>query len=99
MLILPGSPPLSKAKKSTVDTVARFSRFFGNSLEFCLNMQSRYDLEVLMEKKEQELKKVAADGAALPLTHRRGWYRIISGGRTDETPANRDQYPENAHRK
>ena len=44
--------------KITADTAVRFSRFFGNSPEFWLNMQSRYDLEVLMEEKEREMKKI-----------------------------------------
>jgi len=45
-------------RKITADTAVRFSRFFGNSPEFWLNMQSRYDLEVLMEEKEREMKKI-----------------------------------------
>jgi addiction module HigA family antidote len=45
-------------RKITADTAVRFSRFFGNSPEFWLNMQSRYDLEVLMEEKEREMNKI-----------------------------------------
>ena len=39
-------------RKITADTAMRLSRFFGTTPEFWLNMQSRYDLEVLMEEKE-----------------------------------------------
>jgi addiction module HigA family antidote len=45
-------------RKITADTAARLSKFFGNSPEFWLNMQSRYDLEVLMEKKAKEMNKI-----------------------------------------
>ena len=40
-----------RCKRSiTIDTALRFSRFFGNSAEFWLNLQSHYDLE---EKKRE----------------------------------------------
>lgn len=45
-------------RKITADTALRFSRFFGNSAAFWMNMQSRYDLEVQMEAKEKELSKI-----------------------------------------
>ncbi len=45
-------------RKITADTALRFSRFFGNSAEFWMNMQSRYDLEILLEEKEKELNKI-----------------------------------------
>ena len=38
-------------RKITADTALRFSKFFGNSAGFWMNMQSRYDLEVLSEEK------------------------------------------------
>ncbi len=41
----------------TADTALRLSRYFGNSAEFWLNLQSRYDLE--MAKKE--LPRIASD--------------------------------------
>jgi len=46
-------------RKITADTAMRFSRFFGTTPEFWLNMQSRYDLEVIKEKKETELSKIS----------------------------------------
>ena len=45
-------------RKITADTAMRLSRFFGTTAQFWLNMQSRYDLEVLMEKKEKEMNKI-----------------------------------------
>ena len=45
-------------RKITADTALRFSRFFGNSAEFWMNMQSRYDIEILLEEKEKELEKI-----------------------------------------
>lgn len=45
-------------RKITADTAVRLSRFFGNNPEFWMNMQSRYDLEVLMEEKEKEMNKI-----------------------------------------
>ena len=43
-----------KGKRAiTADTALRFSRFFGNSAQFWLNIQAHYDLEV----KERELRK------------------------------------------
>jgi addiction module HigA family antidote len=46
-------------RKITADTALRFSRFFGNSAEFWMNMQSRYELEVLSEKNDSDLKKIS----------------------------------------
>ncbi len=46
-------------RKITADTALRFSKFFGNSAGFWMNMQSRYDLEVLSEEKENELNKIS----------------------------------------
>jgi addiction module HigA family antidote len=48
-----------KGKRSiTIDTALRFSKFFGNSPEFWINIQVHYDMEekkILMAK---ELKKI-----------------------------------------
>ncbi|MCK5672024.1 MAG: HigA family addiction module antidote protein [Spirochaetales bacterium] len=46
-------------RKITADTALRFSKFFGNSAGFWMNMQSRYDLEVLSEEKEKELNRIS----------------------------------------
>lgn len=45
-------------RKITADTALRFSRFFGNSAAFWMNMQTRYDLEVLAEKNDSTLSKI-----------------------------------------
>jgi addiction module HigA family antidote len=45
-------------RKITADTAIRLSRFFGTTPGFWMNMQSRYDLETLMEEKETELNKI-----------------------------------------
>ena len=47
-----------KGRRITADTAIRLSRFFGTTPEFWLNMQSRYDLETLMEEKGDELRKI-----------------------------------------
>lgn len=46
-------------RKITADTALRFSKFFGNSASFWMNMQTRYDLETLSEQKESELNKIS----------------------------------------
>jgi addiction module HigA family antidote len=45
-------------RKITADTAVRLSRFFGTTAGFWMNMQGRYDLETLMEEKEQELSRI-----------------------------------------
>ncbi|MCL2381525.1 MAG: HigA family addiction module antitoxin [Treponema sp.] len=40
------------SRRITVDMALRFSRYFGNSAQFWLNLQNYYDLELEMEKKE-----------------------------------------------
>jgi len=45
-------------RKITADTALRFSKFFGNSAEFWMNMQSRYELEVLSEDKDSNIQKI-----------------------------------------
>ena len=42
-------------RRITADTAIRLSRFFGTTPGFWMNMQSRYDLERLMEEKGKEL--------------------------------------------
>ena len=39
-------------RRITVDMALRFSRYFGNSAQFWLNLQNYYDLESELEKKE-----------------------------------------------
>lgn len=42
----------------SADTALRLSKYFGNSAEFWLNLQARYDLEVQKEAISEELKKL-----------------------------------------
>lgn len=51
-------------RKITADTALRFSRFFGNTAEFWMNMQGRYDLERLKEINEAEFKKITIHQAS-----------------------------------
>ncbi|MBT3273841.1 MAG: HigA family addiction module antidote protein [Spirochaetales bacterium] len=46
-------------RKITADTALRFSKYFGNSAAFWMNMQSRYDLEVLSEKNDSVINKIS----------------------------------------
>jgi len=46
-------------RKITADTALRLSKFFGNSADFWMNMQSRYELEILSEEKKQELSRIS----------------------------------------
>ena len=45
-------------RRITADTAIRLSRFFGTTPGFWMNMQSRYDLEILMEEKGAELERI-----------------------------------------
>lgn len=55
-----------KGKRSiTVDTALRFSKFFGNSPEFWINIQVHYDMEekkVLMAKELKRIKTFVFKG-------------------------------------
>ncbi|MCP4156431.1 MAG: HigA family addiction module antidote protein [bacterium] len=42
----------------SIDTALRFSKFFGNSAEFWLNIQNHYDLEVKKQFLSGELEKI-----------------------------------------
>lgn len=42
----------------SIDTALRFSRFFGNSAEFWINIQNHYDLEEKRETLSGELEKI-----------------------------------------
>ncbi len=39
----------------TADTALRLARYFGTSAEFWLNLQNHYDLELLRDRKGEEL--------------------------------------------
>lgn len=45
-------------RRITVDTAIRLSRFFGTTPGFWINMQTRYDLEVLLEEKGEEFDRI-----------------------------------------
>jgi antitoxin HigA-1 len=45
-------------RKITVDTALRFSKYFGNSAEFWLNIQNEYDLRIEKELLETELNEI-----------------------------------------
>ena len=42
----------------SADTALRFSKFFGNSAEFWLNIQNHYDLELKKDSLNSELKSI-----------------------------------------
>ena len=42
----------------TADTALRLARYFGNSPEFWLNLQTRYELELAEEKSGKEIAKL-----------------------------------------
>jgi antitoxin HigA-1 len=48
-----------KGKRSvSIDTALRFSRFFGTTPEFWINIQTQYDLETKKEEIEPELIRI-----------------------------------------
>lgn len=53
----------------TADTALRLAAFFGNSPEFWINLQRRYDLEIAREKIKDEIKIIKpCHPAAGPMT-------------------------------
>ena len=48
-----------RGKRSiTIDTALRFSKFFGTSPEFWINIQTQYDMEIKQIELEDELQKI-----------------------------------------
>jgi len=45
-------------RKITVDTALRFSKYFGNSAEFWLNIQNDYDLRIEKNEIESDLNAI-----------------------------------------
>ena len=45
-------------RRITVDMALRFSRYFGNSVQFWLNIQNHYDIELETEKKESLINEI-----------------------------------------
>ncbi len=48
----------------TADTALRLARFFGNSVEFWLNLQATYDIETARRKIGKSLEKIEPVKAA-----------------------------------
>lgn len=46
----------------TADTAIRLGRYFGNSPQFWINLQSNYDIQVASERITEDIKPVFADG-------------------------------------
>lgn len=42
----------------TIDTALRLARFFGNSSQFWMNLQNRYDEQVTLDEIGDDLKKI-----------------------------------------
>jgi len=49
---------INGTRKITADTAIRLSRYFGNSAEYWINLQSLYDLDVAKEKNNEEYDKI-----------------------------------------
>jgi len=47
-----------RKRNISVDTALRFAKFFGNSPEFWINLQNRFDIEEKKREMEQDLKKI-----------------------------------------
>jgi antitoxin HigA-1 len=48
-----------KGKRSiSIDTALRFSKYFGTSAEFWINLQTHYDIEEKMKSMNNDLKKI-----------------------------------------
>jgi antitoxin HigA-1 len=45
-------------RKNTADTAIRLSRYFGTSAEYWINLHSLYDLDVAMERNNEEYEKI-----------------------------------------
>jgi addiction module HigA family antidote len=60
-----GISPNRIAESITADTALRLGLFFGNSPEFWMNLQSRYDLKVALQHlKPEEVDRIKAQRAA-----------------------------------
>ena len=51
---------VNKKRSITADTALRLARFFGNSAEFWMNLQNRYDLEVARDTLAEKIDKEVA---------------------------------------
>jgi len=48
---------VNKKRAITVDTALRLSKYFGNSAEFWINLQSKYELELARDKSAKQIDK------------------------------------------
>ena len=48
---------VNRKRAITADTALRLSKFFGNSAEFWMNLQNRYELEVARDKLSENIDK------------------------------------------
>jgi len=56
---------INNRRRITADTALRLGLFFGNSPEFWMNLQSRYDLKVALQHlKPEEVDRIKAQRAA-----------------------------------
>ena len=46
---------VNKKRAITADTALRLSKFFGNSAEFWMNLQNRYELDVARDKLSEKI--------------------------------------------
>ena len=51
---------LSGKRSITADTALRFSRYFGNSAQFWLNLQTQYDLRQALEENTEVYNQIPA---------------------------------------
>ncbi len=49
---------INGTRKITADTAIRFSKYFGTSAEYWINLQSLYDLDIAKDKNREEYKKI-----------------------------------------
>lgn len=49
---------INGTRKITADTALRFSKYFGTSAEYWINLQSLFDLDVAKEKNQEVYKKI-----------------------------------------
>lgn len=54
---------ITKGKRSiTVDTAVRLSRYFGNSAQFWINLQTNYDIEIAQEAITDVIQPISVHG-------------------------------------
>lgn len=51
-------------RRVTADTALRLARYFGTTAEFCMNLQSRYELEKTRDEKGELIAREVSAGRA-----------------------------------